>query len=141
MEMISADSLKVAIILVPGFLAIKIRDFFAPKGSESAFEQLMQAVAFSVANFTLYSFLVWPWWPPKSLSSMGSLQLLSGLGLTSCLLGLGSGVVVGKDWHYRLARALRLTARTGRTDVWQDVFEDIRGSWLTVHLDDGQRVL
>lgn len=90
----------------------------------------------------LYFFLLKPLLSPHhALAIDAPLELLSGLGLSSALLGLASGIVVGKDIHYRLARKLRLTSRTGRGDIWQDVFEDIRGNWLVVHLEDGQRVL
>lgn len=139
---ISLDSFKLAVVLIPGFLSARIRDFFRPPRTRTAFDQLMEAVAFSVANAVLYFFALRPLVLLLGLlSGDASLELLSGLGLSSVLLGLASGLVVGKDIHYRLARRLNLTARTGRADVWQDVFEDIRGNWLLVHLDDGQRVL
>src|SRR5437867_4193501 len=139
---VSLDSFKIAVVLIPGFLSIKIKHFFRPSRATTAFDQLMEAVAFSVANFVIYFFVLKPIaWPHHAVGFDPSLELLSGLGLSSILLGLGAGLIVGKDIHYRLARGMHLTSRTGRADVWQDVFEDIRGNWLVVHLEDGQRVL
>ena len=61
-------------------------------------------------------------------------------GLFSLVTGLAAGVVVGRDYHYRLARKLGLTNRTGREDVWQDTFSDFTGNWLVVHTADERRV-
>jgi len=139
MDTISSDSIRAAIVLIPGFLSVRIRDFFWTARRPSAFDQFMEAIAFSVANFTLFSVLANGC--HRIDASIPTLQLLFGLGVTSIVTRLLSGIIVGRDWHYRAARRLRLTRRTGRADVWQDVFEDIRGSWLTVYLADGRRVL
>lgn len=60
--------------------------------------------------------------------------------MVSLATGLVSGLVVGNDLHYRVARRLRLTERTGRSDVWQDCFSTFDNNWLEVELDDGRRV-
>ena len=86
---ISLDSFKLAVVLIPGFLSARIRDFFRPPRTRTAFDQLMEAVAFSVANAVLYFFALRPLVLLLGLlSGDASLELLSGLGLSSVLLGL-----------------------------------------------------
>lgn len=36
---------------------------------------------------------------------------------------------------------LKLTRKTGRIDVWHDVFTELRGYWIEVKLKDGTKIL
>ena len=140
MEELRLETLQVAAAILPGFLTTMIRDFFVPSRNQSAFHQVMEALAFSVTNYVLVA-TAWHLIKGADPLRAPAPMPLYWLGSSSIVLGLFSGWIVGTDLHYRAVRWLRLTRRTGRADVWQDVFSDLRGNWLLVHTDDGRRVL
>ena len=137
----TSEAVQAAVAVMPGFLAVKVKDFFLPHRRATRFDLLLEVVAFSVANFVAAQGVLGIF--GRSLADYsGSLAgYLSTLGACSVLLGLLSGWVVGGDLHYRLARWLRITRRTGRLDVWQDAFSDLRANWLVVHMNDGRRAV
>ncbi|MBI5710555.1 MAG: hypothetical protein HZC42_09675 [Candidatus Eisenbacteria bacterium] len=148
----SYESVRVLVTLLPGFLSLKIKDFFLPPLRSSPFEQSLGIVAFAVANYvitaTATKLVLVPGWlslpelgaaPPAGPSAL--LQHLYALSIFSLGTGLVAGLIVGHDLHYRLARGLRLTNRTGRQDVWQDTFAEYTGNWLVVHLADERRIV
>ena len=55
------------------------------------------------------------------------------------------GFIIGfaddQDWLYRALRRARLSTKSGRVDVWSDVFHDIRKVWVRVHLEDGRMIV
>ncbi|MEQ1833403.1 MAG: DUF6338 family protein [Candidatus Eisenbacteria bacterium] len=150
------DSVWLIVALLPGFFSVCVRDFFLPPRRVDAFGRVFEVVAFALANYVLAGtglvLLVWarggfrpvlPWPGPLMSPTWGltAAMFLYLLGSTAFMLGLVSGWVCGTDLHYRAARWLRLTARTGRDDVWQDVFADVSGAWHLVHFADGRRLL
>jgi hypothetical protein len=159
MTNLTDEALRVVITLLPGFLSVKIKDFFTTAGARGPFDQLMEVVAFSVANYLFagagYVLLSWclslfaadvhslapAVEPPGSLMDLTLPAYLYVLATSSVVLGVLTGVVVGHDFHYRSARRLRLTNRTGRLEVWQDAFADIQGNWVVVHLRGGRRLI
>lgn len=134
---LSRQGVEVAVALLPGFLSVKVKDFFKPKRHSSHLDQVFEVVAFAVGNYVFA-------WVVLSIigQSIGVFpESLFVLGLSSILFGTVCGVIVGRDYHYRFARWTRLTTRTGRDDVWQDAFGDMRKNWLLIHLGDERRVL
>ena len=147
----SSESLRVLVTILPGFLSVSIRDFFVPARRTSSFDRVLEVVSFAVANYLLawtLSPLAWiPEWlrlgPVVSGGGTGAalFPYLAVLALYAVLFGLISGLVVGHDLHYRLARVLKATNRTGRVDPWQDAFSEVRQSWLLVHLEGDVRIV
>ncbi len=144
------------VALLPGFVTAKVRDFFLPPRRVDTFDRWFEVVTLAVINYlvSVTGLLTWRWvtagfdpgaatagirtMPPWGISGAVFLYLLSA---SSLVLGAGLGWLTAGDAHYRLARGLRLTSRTGREDVWQDVFSDVDRGWHLVHLADGRRVL
>ncbi len=134
---LSREAVEVAVTLLPGFLSVKVKDFFRPPRELPTSDMFLEVVAFSVANYVIASIVL-------SLfnSRVGVFpESLVNLGLSSLVLGMASGIVVGNDLHYRWARWFKLTTRTGRDDVWQDALGDISGNWMLIHLADSRRVM
>ena len=130
---LSFDTLRVAVTVLPGFLTVKVKDFFLPARKSAGFDRFLEVVAFAVANYVAAGILM-------DLGGQDILAYFSKLAVGALALGLLAGVVVGRDLHYRVARWLRLTSRTGREDVWQDVFTQFEGNWLLLHMEDGNRL-
>lgn len=149
------ESVWLVVALLPGFISVRIRDFFLPPRRADAFDRWFEVVAFAVGNYLVAgtALLAWrwvgsgfhlamirvalspPWW---GLSAAVFLYLLS---LSSVVVGGGVGWVACNDLHYRVARTIGITSRTGRDDVWQDTFADIADQWHLVHLADGRRAM
>jgi len=54
MPEMTAEALRIAAAILPGFLAVKIRDFFrSTRPAGDAFDRFMEVVAFAVVNYFL----------------------------------------------------------------------------------------
>jgi hypothetical protein len=156
METAGFDSVWILVGLLPGFVTAKVRDFFLPPRRTEPFDRRFDVVALAVVNYVVAVswVIVVRWaadgWTMEPLTSIvrttlepgfaGAIALYA-LSITSVLLGLVIGLVAAGDLHYRLAQRIGLTNRTGREDVWQDVFADVSNGWHLVHLADGRRIL
>lgn len=78
-------------------------------------------IVFSYANFSVLGLL---------LSSAASVILALGLVLAS-----------GKGWLFRLGQRLHLTRKSGRVNVWHDIFNDFQGKWINVTFKDGTSIV
>lgn len=149
------DAVWLMVVLLPGFFSVQIRDFFLPPRRATPMDRLFEVVAFALGNYVVAGaglllvrallggfHAAWVW-PGRGTAAWGlSIAAFAYLlASTSVLMGGVVGWVVGHDVHYRLARTLRLTARSGRDDIWQDVFTDLPDRWHVVHLADGKRLV
>lgn len=157
MPTFSLEAFRLMVFVMPGFIVLWIRDAFTVGRTmtSSLLEKTMSALVFTFVNWALFWILL-RLFPslelllrlnvqgqPASLASQLLLEFQAqggfGLLVTSILLGIFLGIVQSKELDYRFVRWLRLTYRTGHTDVWLQTFTSIRGNWLVVHLDDGSR--
>lgn len=67
-------------------------------------------------------------------------RYLRALVVVSALLGAGVGMIEAHDFHYRFARLLGITDRSGTHDAWQEAFSKNRREWVLVHFADGRRL-
>jgi hypothetical protein len=59
----------------------------------------------------------------------------------SLILGFACVFLNRAGWVYRLFQKTGLTMKTGRINVWHDVFESCRGRWLHVRFKDGTSII
>jgi hypothetical protein len=143
--------------LLPGFLVVQVRDFFVPARQRELFEQLAEVLAFALITYviagTVTGLRAEPQWMfggwqdgeggvglPSMVPPWRSFELLRALVATAILLGVLVGSIEWRDLHYRLARRMRLTDRSGARDAWQEAFARNRKAWVLLHLSDGRRV-
>lgn len=145
-------ALNVLIFLLPGFLIQRIIEGLAVTGKPTETTRVIDALAFSLVNYLLYSLLALPLSLkpiPLTLTPDGQLQFTGrdALGFLilfaiAVFIGLGFAKSLNEGWHYKILRdKLHLTRKTGRVDVWYDIFSDFRGRWIQVYLKDGTRIL
>lgn len=80
-----------------------------------------RAIMFSYANFTF-----------------GGLAASTA---ASAIIALGFTLITKMGLLYRLAQKSRVTFKTGRINVWHDVFHDNRGQWVNVTFKDGTSII
>ncbi len=150
------DSVWLLVALLPGFFSVKVRDFYLPPRRGDAFDRSFEVVAFALGNYLVAgtAFLVCCFprdgldlsaaWAQLSVAAWWGLSaavFLYVLTVSSVVLGGIVGWIACNDLHYRLARQLRFTTRTGCDDVWQDAFADVEKQWHSVHFADGRRAM
>lgn len=140
----SAESLKVLLVLLPGFVTTGVIRSLYVGQNESEFDKVVRALAYSFLNYAIYAGF-------KSLlnftgffdlsrplpSSTADVVLLAAISL---ILGLGVAAYKNNDGH-RLWRRCRVTHRSSRQDIWQDSFVEGQKSYVLVTLEDGRRLV
>ena len=55
--------------------------------------------------------------------------------------GLAFAIAENHGWIYRLMRLLRMTRKTGESDVWQQTFYQYFDRWISLEFTDGRRLV
>jgi hypothetical protein len=143
-------ALEVLLILLPGFAAAYIVQLLALRATQSDLDKVIEACLYSFliyAAFTLLAHGAMPFdvtpakpgveatilWYPKRL-----------IGLVGLTLGLGvvASYYVNRDGNW-LFRKIKVTERTARRSIWNDVFqvEAVNLQPVQVELGDGRNIL
>jgi hypothetical protein len=144
-------ALKILLVLLPGYLTLIIKNSLSEKRARTDWEFVLTILLFDVIIFIGYLpvVVIFPGLrsfmfslTPDSLGIV-DLSLANGLIIIalSILLGVVTALVSNYDLLYKLSRALSLTHKSGRYSVWNDVFSEIRGKWIIVHLENGIRIM
>ena len=144
-------ALNVLIFLLPGFISQRIIEGLVVTGKPADITRVIDALVFSLFNYLIYSLLALPLAlkpVPFTLSPGGQPQFtgreVAGIGvlfLIAVFVGLIYSKSLNAGWHYNFFRKLQFTRKTGRVDVWYDVFSDFRRRWIRVHLKDGTQII
>lgn len=147
--MFSAQTLMILVFLVPGFLSMAFLDMLVPSRKRDDLQKVASALIFSLIIYFVHS-LVFARSPMGVIEkTVGeaksyevavpalSIALISGLAL---LLPAVLAFLQKYDLHMKFFRRLRVTDRTSRSNVWFDVFTDIKAH-VIVNFEDGRRLL
>ena len=113
-------------VLLPGFVSARIAKALSAQSAQSELERITEALIFSFFTYVIYiaffgTKLPIEWQPAFHIHRWRVVFLA----VMACLLGLGWGVVRSKDAALGLLRRLKLTDRTSRESVWNDVFASL----------------
>jgi hypothetical protein len=145
----SFQSLAALLVLLPGFLSARILDFILGRRVQDVGSQIVEGLIFS---FMIYVVVAVPFGvAPVAVVEEhvgGNIQytvrlsrlVVAAIALVSVLLPVALGYIVHSDLAMRVLRRLGITARTSRSSVWNDVFNDQAGRYVVVHLNDGRRL-
>ena len=148
----SLIALQIFFILLPGFAAAYIVQLLATRKTQSDLERVIEALLFS---FIIYvCFVPWnggrlPFQLVKSSSSgseVDSIVWQSGnlIVLASVTLAFALAAVAYIHWDgNKVFRLLRLTEKTARNSIWNDILENEAGESQVVQIElaDGRSVL
>ena len=144
-------ALQVFLILLPGFSAAYIVQALATRRSQSDLERVIEALVFSFVIYVCYMPInggMLPFHIVHDLSGKGDDTViwepaqLAWLAVVTIAFALASVAFIRFDGN-QLFQRIRLTERTTRNSIWNDVFETeaIKGQPLQVELGDGRSVL
>lgn len=147
----SMVALEILLILLPGFAAAYIVQMLALRGSQTDLDKVIEACLYSFliyATFVLFTHGSLPFdvvlaKPPatETLIAWHARRLL-GLATTTLVFAVCGAVYVNKDGN-RLFRWVKLTERTSRRSIWNDIFQQVatRNQVVQVELGDGRSIL
>jgi hypothetical protein len=171
MDQLRSDSgaLFLFLYLLPGFIGLLVYDFLAEGRQREVLEKLVIAITLTLVSALLVNVVFQvPLFPePKIVARTGFFAALSVViggepgkdleaaavlsafigknllyqSIASTLLAAAFAALNNKGLVYKAARLLRLTFKTGHTDVWADVFYGMQGKWVRVRYDDGSQLV
>jgi hypothetical protein len=142
------QALLALFLLLPGFVSARIVRMLNARSQQSDLERIVQALIYSFLIYVIYlgvfgENLPVEWAAVNSPVSGLHFAIvphrwrICTLGLLSVILGVVWGIIKGQDWHMRCLRWLRVTERTSRESVWNDVLLTQSGI-VQVGLGDGR---
>ncbi len=145
------QALVALFMLLPGFISARIVRLMTSRSQQTELERVIEALIFSFFTYVIYflccglkSPIEWTpvnnsgifnYWP-TSIHRWKILLLV----FIPMALGLCWGYVQGHDLLSRLLRRLKMTERTSRDSVWNDVFLSLSGT-VQIGLADGRSVI
>src|SRR5208337_3261642 len=144
-------ALQIFLILLPGFSAANVVQALATRRTQSDFERVIEALVFSFVIYVCYVPLNGGKLPFHILHDpagkaddtiLWEPAQLAWLAVVTFAFALASIAYIRLDGN-RFFHWIRLTKRTTRNSIWNDVFESeaIDGQPLQVELDDNRSVL
>jgi Family of unknown function (DUF6338) len=137
------EGLGIFLVLLPGFTCAYFAQYLAVRRKQTDLERVIEALLFSVILYLLtlpffgYNLPV-TWHEVPSHSGSFQLELawtqLVVLAVSSLVLGVAYAANINHDWLMRLFRWMGVTDRTARSSIWNDVFQEIRQSFVQVGL-------
>jgi MFS family permease len=135
------QTLVALLILLPGFVSARIARSLSAQAQQSELERVIEALIFSFFTYVVYVALFGTSLPIEWLPSFQVHRWrIVFLAVMACGIGVFWGIVRSKDLALRLLRKWKLTERTSRESVWNDVFSNIKGS-AQVGLEDGRNLI
>lgn len=141
-DSVVAETLVLVILLLPGFLALRVRDVFVKVRKRPFKETWLSALLFDLPVFLVLLGIaqheVWGLTPTLSEGAFNPMTILAAL-LLAIAIGALSGAV--ENWRVlrNLLRCLGLS-RKGWVGAWADAFlhaRDREADWAVVHTKDG----
>lgn len=128
-------------VLLPGFVSARIARALSAEATQSELERIIEALIFSFFTYVVYvgffgANLPVQWQPAFHVYRWRVVFLVS----MACALGFLWGIIRSKDAALRLLRWLRLTDRTSRESLWNDVLASLGGT-AQVGLRDGRNLI
>jgi hypothetical protein len=135
------QTLVALLVLLPGFVSARIARSLSAQAQQSELERVIEALIFSFFTYVVYVLLFGTNLPIEWLPTFQVHRWrVVFLAIMACGLGVLWGVIRSKDLALRLLRRWKLTERTSRESVWNDVFSSIQGS-AQIGLHDGRNLI
>jgi hypothetical protein len=146
----SLVALQILLILLPGFAAAYIVQLLASRGTQTDFDKVVEASLYSLIIYAAFEQVARGSLPFEFVSSKTSADVsilwhpnrLLYLALITIGLGLAVAAYTNLDGN-RIFRWMKITERTSRRSIWNDVFqgEAKDGQVVQVELADGKSVI
>jgi hypothetical protein len=144
------EALGVLLVLLPGFACAYVVQMLAVRRKQTELDKIVEALLFSlflyVATLPFFGYVFPIHWQNTSTGNLEINQIvfnwkhLSALAFGALALGMLYAASINHDWLMWAFRKMRITERTARSTIWNDVFQET-GGYVQVGLSDGRCVL
>jgi hypothetical protein len=145
-----AEALGILLVLLPGFASAYLVQLLAARRKQSELDKIIEALIFSLFIYLItlpfFGYSLPIAWHPGNAQHSDSWQIfvvwphLLVLALLAVVLGALYAASINHNWLTAPFRWLRVSERSARSSVWNDVFSDLRG-FVQVGLSDGRSVI
>ena len=146
----SVIALQILLILLPGFAAAYIVQMLALRGPQTDFDKVIESCLYSVLIYGCFVFFTHGFLPFDILAARAPAteatilwhrKALLGLGGITLVIALLAAVYVNYDGN-RIFRKFKVTERTARRSIWNDIFQGEASNNQLVQVElDGNRSL
>lgn len=145
-----AEALGVLLVLLPGFVSAHLVQLLAARRKQSELDKVIEALILSLLLYLVtlpffrYSLPIA--WRSADANHTGSGQIfivwphLAALAVLAVVLGAIYAASINHDWLTAPFRWLKISERSARSSVWNDVFSDLEG-FVQVGLSGGRSVI
>jgi hypothetical protein len=145
-----AEALGILLVLLPGFAAAYLVQLLAARRKQSELDKVVEALIFSLLLYLLtlpfFGYALPIAWRDGDELHPGVSQIiivwphLLALAFLAVVLGSIYAASINHNWLTAPFRWLRITERSARSSVWNDVFTDLKGV-VQVGFTDGRSVI
>jgi Family of unknown function (DUF6338) len=127
----SVIALQILLILLPGFAAAYIVQMLALRGPQTDFDKVIESCLYSVLIYACFVFFTHGFLPFDIIAAQAPAteatilwhrKALLGLGGITVVIALLAAVYVNYDGN-RIFRKFKITERTARRSIWNDIFQ------------------
>jgi hypothetical protein len=146
----SVIALQILLILLPGFAAAYLVQMLALRGPQTDFDKVIESCLYSVLIYSCFVMFTHGWLPfdiiaAKPPATEATIfwhrKALLGIAGITVVIALLAAVYVNYDGN-RIFRRLRITERTARRSIWNDIFQGEASDNQLVQVElDGNRSL
>lgn len=145
---LSFQALEIFIFILPGFITLFLVSHLVSTTQKTELDKVITALFYSFIIYTLFSFTnlkpiyatITPYEKGQQFSFNFDGKAFSIILIISIGLGIFASYVYTYDLHMKFFRFLKVTKRTSRDSVWNDVFSD-KKSYVIVNFIDSQRAI
>ena len=141
------EALGILLVLMPGFACAYVTQSLAVRRKQSDPEKVVEALLLSLiiylATLPFFGFVLPISWHPASDGAYHiavNYRFLVTLFISSLVLGVLYAANVNHDWIMFLLRKARVTERTARSTIWNDIFQEV-GGYVQISMVGGARVI
>ena len=145
-----AEALGILLVLLPGFASAYLVQLLAARRRQSELDKVVEALIFSLVLYLLtlpffgYSLpIAWHGGDgnqPNTWQILIAWPHLLSLAILAVVLGALYAASINHNWLTTPFRWLKISQRSARSSVWNDVFSDLKG-FVQVGLSDGRSVI
>jgi hypothetical protein len=145
-----AEALGILLVLLPGFAAAYLVQLLAARRKQSELDKVVEAVLFSLFLYLLtlpfFGYSLPIAWHRGDSSHADAWQIfivwrhLLTLALLALVLGTIYAASINHNWLTAPFRWSKISERSARSSVWNDVFSNLKG-FVQVGMSDGRSVI
>lgn len=143
---VSSLFIELALLLLPGFIWMKIQRAYGDKREQSQFDAILNAFIYSIISYIVLAAIYWKegWQLKITTISTDAKQLIQSDVVPEILSALGISIILSIIWLYaskfkifsKILRIIRATNTYGDEDVWDYTFNSSSKLTSFLHFRD-----